>query len=541
MWFAEYSGFVDMPLLCFFWSMQKTWEKKCTMCSSVFEIFQEHIDFLKKISPKFADHTAHIPLPDMCPECRLRRRLAFRNERNLYRRICDATNKTIISIYHPDQPYTVFDHKVRRWDSWDVFAYSQDIDFGVSFAQQYWALMLRVPRASIINDNGITSENCEYTNDFLYGKNCYMCFEMWDCEDCLYSHHSNGSKVCIDTHEASKCEDCYDVSCCTECMKCLHSIWLRSCVNCCWSSYLTWCSYCLMCSWLENEAYRFLNQVVSKDEFVQILQRLKNDKEFYETSLQAYQEIIDESKSDIIVRSEYCTGYNVSNSQHLHQCTNSFYSQRVSYGLSLYEVKDCMDIQCRKSEYCYEWQTLDESYASAFCSWCNNVQNAYYCDNCFNSSHLFGCVWLRDAQYCIFNKQYTKEEYEHLVPKLVDVMRQNGEWWKFFDPQVSPYGYNETVAQEYFPLGQESEAIGLWYKRSKYKKPQPDVSSLISAKQLPDIENVSEEVCTYAIACAESWQPFRVTKNELKFYKRHGIQLPVLHPDVRHRDRVRRR
>lgn len=36
-----------------------------------------------------------------------------------------------------------------------------------------------------------------------------------------------------------------------------------------------------------------------------------------------------------------------------------------------------------------------------------------YCNNCF------GCVNLYQKDYCIFNKQYTKEEYEIIVPKLI--------------------------------------------------------------------------------------------------------------------------
>jgi hypothetical protein len=31
-------------------------------------------------------------------------------------------------------------------------------------------------------------------------------------------------------------------------------------------------------------------------------------------------------------------------------------------------------------------------------------------------------------QYCILNKQYTKEEYEELVPKIIEHMKKTGEW-----------------------------------------------------------------------------------------------------------------
>jgi len=31
-------------------------------------------------------------------------------------------------------------------------------------------------------------------------------------------------------------------------------------------------------------------------------------------------------------------------------------------------------------------------------------------------------------------------------------MIETGEWGEFFHPSLSPFGYNETVAQEYYPL-----------------------------------------------------------------------------------------
>jgi len=31
-------------------------------------------------------------------------------------------------------------------------------------------------------------------------------------------------------------------------------------------------------------------------------------------------------------------------------------------------------------------------------------------------------------KYCILNKQYSKEEYEELVPKIIEHMQKTGEW-----------------------------------------------------------------------------------------------------------------
>ena len=88
--------------------MEKIIETKvCKKCSSNFDITDFDLEFYKKVSPKFNWEKFQIPAPTFCPDCRQQRRLSFRNERNLYKRKCDATEKEIISIYSPDKKYLI--------------------------------------------------------------------------------------------------------------------------------------------------------------------------------------------------------------------------------------------------------------------------------------------------------------------------------------------------------------------------------------------------------------------------------------------------
>jgi hypothetical protein len=90
--------------------------KQCKHCQASFTVTQEDLDFYKKVSPKFGSYVGAIPTPSICSDCRQRRRVAFRNERNLYARECDASKKSIISMYSPDKPHKVYDHKIWRGD-----------------------------------------------------------------------------------------------------------------------------------------------------------------------------------------------------------------------------------------------------------------------------------------------------------------------------------------------------------------------------------------------------------------------------------------
>ena len=133
--------------------------KTCHHCQSSFAITQWDLDFYAKISPTFDGQKFQIPTQTLCPDCRQRRRLSFRNERNLYRRSCDASGKQIISIYSPDKPYKVYDQKIRWSDSRDPMSYGRAFDFSRSFTEQFGELIREVRK---VGSSSIGSEGLDY-------------------------------------------------------------------------------------------------------------------------------------------------------------------------------------------------------------------------------------------------------------------------------------------------------------------------------------------------------------------------------------------
>ncbi len=117
----------------------------------------------------------------------------------------------------------------------------------------------------------------------------------------------------------------------------------------------------------------------------------------------------------------------------------------------------------------------------------------------------------------------------------------DGEWGEFFPASLSPFGYNETVAQEYFPLEKE-EAKKQNFNWSDYEAPFPQVEKIIPANKLPeDITKIPDDILNWAIECEISGKPFRIIKQELYFYRKHSLPIPKRHPDVRHMDRMKMR
>jgi hypothetical protein len=76
--------------------------RECQNCQKEFIIEPEDFDFYNKIK---------VPPPTFCPDCREQRRIAFRNERSLYKRKCDLCGKGVVSRVSPDKPYPMYCQK----------------------------------------------------------------------------------------------------------------------------------------------------------------------------------------------------------------------------------------------------------------------------------------------------------------------------------------------------------------------------------------------------------------------------------------------
>ena len=75
--------------------------KTCSKCSQRFDVEENDLKFYDEISPVFGGKKYAVPPPNLCPDCRQQRRLAWRNERTLYTRKCDATGKDMVSVSLP--------------------------------------------------------------------------------------------------------------------------------------------------------------------------------------------------------------------------------------------------------------------------------------------------------------------------------------------------------------------------------------------------------------------------------------------------------
>ena len=92
----------------------------CQNCKQDFTIEPDDFLFYEKIK---------VPPPTFCPECRMVRRMLWRNERYLYKSNCDLCKKGIISVYPAQNNFPVYCCDCWWGDKWDSSVYGVDYDF----------------------------------------------------------------------------------------------------------------------------------------------------------------------------------------------------------------------------------------------------------------------------------------------------------------------------------------------------------------------------------------------------------------------------
>lgn len=505
---------------------------QCTVSGQDFPITQEEKAFRENIG---------VELPTLCPDERQRRRASWRNERILYKRTCDATGKSVISIYHPDQPFPVYDQHYWWGDEWDSTEYGMDFDFDRPFFEQFAELLQKVPRISIINKQGQNSDYCNYSQK---NKNCYLTFGSHFNEDLLYVHYSSRSTSCSDCFWVHDCELCYECVDCTRGYNLRYSQNSHSCSDSWFLKNCVGCKNCFGCVNLHQKQYYFLNQPCTKEAYEQKLASLKlhSYKSIQEYRTQ-FQEFIKQFPHRYMegVQYESVAGDYIKHSRNCYDCFEMHTCEDCRYSYVCDETYNSLDVSHMgydRSEVCYEMIGCSGNFDCKVCESCWHTSNTDYCSLCFHSQNLFGCIGMRQKKYCILNKQYTEEAYKALREKIIAHMQDTGEWGEFFPTKFSPFAYNETVCMRYFPLSQEEAQT----QGFQWKLEDPKQINGHSPTQFPDnISDVDDRICEQALICEMTGKTYQIIPKELQFYRDMQLPVPHLCPDERNRRREQMR
>lgn len=429
--------------------------------------------------------------------------------------------------------------------------FGQDVDFSRPFFPQFKELWQKVPVPALMSFYD-TLVNSEYTNQVGHCKNCYLLFNSDYNEGCSYGSEIEKSKDCYDSLALIGSEQCYESVNCQQCFQTYYSVDCENSHNIWFGNNLTGCSDCFGCANLKNKQYHIFNQPYTREEYQ------KRIAEFGLGSAKSLEEIKTKAR-ELHLKFPRKFMHGRQNGEvsgdyiyHADRVFNSFIvneAQGLKYcqWMLAKPIKDCMDY----TEYGDGAERVYESLVSGLgisdvkfgIYIFRSSMNVAYGVNCHNTQNVFGCVSLRAKQYCVLNKQYTKDEYEALVQKIIEYMKKSGEYGEFFPVALSPFAYNETTAVEQFPLTKnEAVAQGFHWRDPEIKDRVPTMQSQAIPDKIKDApETLTKELlgCAHASSCADQCgSVFTVTGPELKFLQKNNLPLPRLCPNCRHAERL---
>lgn len=504
--------------------------KSCQNCKQNFTVEPDDFSFYEKMK---------VPVPTWCPECRMVRRLSFRNERNLFRRKDALTGKDSFSGFPAEANIQTYENSYWHGDEWDPLDYGVEYDFSKPFFEQFRDLLSRVPLPAKSSAGFMI--NSDYCNEAGRLRNAYLCFDSDFVENSAYLVKATNMKDSLDSHEVIDDELCYEDVMVYKSYRTFYSLDCESCVDVWFSKGLRGCTNCFGCVNLKGKSYHFFNEPLSKEEY---------EKRISELNLGSHASIA-KLRTEVLefwqkfpvkyyhgIRNVHCTGDRISDSKNVLDSVSIQEGENLRY-CQISVLKAANSYDCNQLfmgvENAYECVTCGEgAYNLKYCFNCwAESRDLEYCAYGVGSSDCFGCVGIAKKQYCIFNKQYTKEEYFELRDKIIqhmnempylDALGREYKYGEFFPSEFSPLAYNESLAQGYVPLtSAQAKEKGFMWREPNAREFQTTIQGI----DLPDVINdVSEDIVKEVIACETCKRAYRIVPIELQFYKRIGLPLP---------------
>jgi hypothetical protein len=474
---------------------------------------------------------------------------------NLYKRKCGLCKKEGISMYEPNAPVNIYCHKCWWSDNWDPKDWGREVDFSRTFLEQWKELLQEVPLLGLSIDK-ITGESSPYTSNTGNSKNCYMLFNSNHVEDSFFGHYLANTKQSLNSSMVMNSEFTFDdknsfknyntkgIQDTSESMDCS---FLKDSIN---------CSQCFGSANLRNAKYVFFNKQLSKEAYEEKMQEIDlGSYHQYETwKKKANEHFVTKIKQPLFKDSisVNCTGNYFFDSRNCKECYEVLGTEDSKYIMFIKNrpVTDSYDYTGwgENSQRVYECATVGDRVSSVKFSHESGfgLLNVEYSKLAVGSHYNFGCVSIKKTNYCILNKQYSKEDYEKIVTKIkkhmcdmpyVDSKGLVYKYGEYFPMEFSPHSYNTTFANFFFP--QDNNKVlqnGLGFYQSEEKEYSITMDSL----ELPDhIKDTNEEILKETIGCKDCKKGYRFTKGELDLSKRMNVPLSRKCPFCRIGEKVK--
>ncbi len=382
-----------------------------------------------------------------------------------------------------------------------------------------------------------TNENTEYTYITMWSKNIYLSLVSVESENIVYSYSCFSSKEVYGSILIENSSLIYQSRCINNSFKIFFCSNIQDSNNIRFSSNLTWCSFCFNCFGLKNKSYCIDNRFVGKDIYEKKLNSLKSNiiDKYKENLMREWMNIGENitwsfNKNCFDVENGLMN-FNLSCSRNVVFANATTSMQNVLDSASLgwpntHDIYACMGV----------WYWCSYVYCSVECSpYCQSIFYSYLLDSC---SFCLWCIWLKNKSYCIFNKQYTKDERYDEVDKIFTHMEKDWQLWEFFHWSMNPFYFNDTAAYLIDPSFTKEEVTAKWYlwRDEPIKVDIPDWMETVQVDELWQFEwfdsdwiwTIDPDILKKIIIDTDG-NSYRIIKMEYDFLVKHGLPLPRKH------------
>ncbi|MEK9131094.1 MAG: hypothetical protein AAB429_03190 [Patescibacteria group bacterium] len=480
------------------------------------------------------------------PLTRMKWLSAFRTSFEIFWNKHAFTGEPILSYVHPDIQIPIVSDQ--EWHDLDVGAtpeYQREIDLARPVLEQCRDLVHVVPM-------GARREWKNIVNTIGVG--------MWDVEDCYIVFSTVRAKRAMYTYYClENCEDivqgtfvmtsqnCFGCTRIDRCHSCNFALESRDCINCSFIFDCRNCEDCFGATNLRNKKYVLFNEQLTKEEYQKRMTEvdLSSTREF-ETWKQEFSRLVSEKTiwpENFSVSVQDCIGEGMMDSLN----ASGFLMDKakdIKDGWIIFDSEHLESVVISyNSQDCYNTAVALSAHNIKFSFIADHSSDVEYCFNCRNVEHCFGCVGLNRKSYCIFNKQYTQEEYWSKLDEVKCAMLDRGEYGKFFPAALSAlgvkYGFNYVVApfsaDELIKIGgrDDDPIAGMRFAPYDVNAPTSNIDDV------PDrIADVGDEWIGKQFFDAEANRRFSVNAAELAYRKEHGYPFPRCHYTARLKDLV---
>ncbi len=452
---------------------------------------------------------------------------------NLYK------NNWFTSVYPPNiNKVKIYSHKEFDDNRDNLINYWINYDFEKNFFDNFKILSFPINLAPTVLF--WECENANFTDQTANVKNCYLSFVVigW-CESVFYSFSvkENSINIFNSVMVWDNCENIYFSNGIIKTFYTFYSKHIINSANIWFSNNLIWCQECIFCNDLENQSYCINNKKLSKENYFLEKSKILKDKEnflSYHNNLNVKWKNYGSNNVNGIFNIQ-CE--NVENWANNYQIKNSRNVMFIGWKDAWENIYDCFTNTPYETDIYWVfstwfWSNIYNSYQVASSS------NIFYSCILENCSFCLWCIWLKNKQFCILNKQYSKEEWYELANKIFAQMESDWMLWDFFPWELNPFYFNDTMAYLIDDSFTKEEVEKDWFmwREENIKVDIPEWVDIIYESSLQNYQwydsnwiwQINPEILKKVIV-DKNWNYYRIIKMEYDFLVKHSLPLPEIH------------